>query len=182
MTGSIPAVVAELDDLVTLDLSGNALAGRISRRLGELQQLRGLLLDGNALEGFLPWNLGSMAGLRYLHVGSNKLGGVVPGSFANLEMDTLFAAGSGVCVPPSLGDWFEGIEQTDDATRCVASIAIKVVDLPSLTFYAPGETGTLSANYVSAEGDTTHDASVTWSSGGYRRRLGGRGRGGDGGR
>ena len=165
LTGSIPAVLAVLDDLVTLDLSRNTLTGGIPGGLRELEQLRDLLLHQNELEGPLHPDLGSMAGLRYLHVGSNKLGGVVPGSFANLEMDTLFAAGSGVCVPPSLGDWFEGIEQTDDATRCVASIAIKVVDLPSLTFYAPGETGTLSANYVSAEGDTTHDASVTWSSG-----------------
>ena len=165
LTGSIPAVVAELDDLVTLDLSGNALAGRIPRRLGELQQLRDLLLDGNALEGFLPRNLGYMAGLRYLHIGDNKLSGVVPRKFARLELDTLYAAGSGVCLPPSLSEWFTGIEQTDDADHCIASIDIDIVDLPSLTFYDPGETGELSATYVDAEGDTTHEASVTWSSG-----------------
>ena len=35
----------------------------------------------------------------------------------------------------------------------------------SLAFYAVGETGTLSATLVSAEGDTTREASVTWSSG-----------------
>ena len=141
LTGSMPAVLAELDDLVTLDLSGNA------------------------LEGLLPWNLGYMAGLRYFHIGDNKLSGVVPREFARLELDTLYAAGSGVCVPPSLREWFTGIEQTDDADHCIASIDIDVVDLPSLTFYAPGETGTLSATYVDAEGDTSHEASVTWSSG-----------------
>ena len=57
------------------------------------------------------------------------------------------------------------IEQTDDADHCIASIDIDIVDLPSLTFYDPGETGELSATYVDAEGDTTHEASVTWSSG-----------------
>ena len=165
LTGSIPAVVAELDDVVTLDLSANALAGEIPRELRELQQLRDLLLDGNALEGFLPWNLGYMAGLRYFHIGDNKLSGVIPLEFTRLALDTLYAAGSGVCVPPSLSEWFEGIEQTDDAARCVASIDIDIVDLPSLTFYAPGETGELSATYVDAEGDSTHEASVTWSSG-----------------
>ena len=165
LAGSIPAVVAELDDLVTLDLSANALAGEIPRELRELQQLRDLLLDGNALEGLLPWNLGYMAGLRYLQIGDNKLSGVVPRQFARLELDTLYAADSGVCVPPLLSEWFTGIEQTDDADHCVASIDIDIVDLPSLTFYAPGETGTLSATYVDAEGDTTHEASVTWSSG-----------------
>ena len=68
-------------------------------------------------------------------------------------------------MPPSLDEWFEGIEETDSAARCVASIAIEVVDLPSLRFYAAGETGDLAATYVSAEGDTTPDAPVTWSSG-----------------
>ena len=165
LTGEIPLLVVELDDLVTLDLSGNALAGEIPWDLRELQQLRDLVLNDNALEGLLPGSLGSMAELRYLHIGDNSLAGVVPGSYGRLELDTLYAAGSGVCVPPSLSDWFGGIGQTDDADRCVAYITIKVVDLPSLSFYAVGETGTLSATYVSAEGDTTHEASVTWSSG-----------------
>ncbi len=165
LTGEIPLLVVELDDLVTLDLSGNALAGEIPWDLRELQQLRDLVLNDNALEGLLPGSLGSMAELRYLHIGDNSLAGVVPGSYGRLELDTLYAAGSGVCVPPSLGDWFGGIGQTDGVDRCVAYITIEVVDLPSLSFYAVGETGTLSATYVSAEGDTTHEASVTWSSG-----------------
>ena len=165
LTGSIPSVIAELGDLVTLDLSRNALAGRIPRELRELRQLRDLLVHQNELEGLLHPDLGSMAGLRYLHIGSNKLRGVVPARFADLELDTLYAAGSGVCVPPSLNEWFTGIGQTDDTERCVAYLTIELVDLPSLTFYAVGETGDLSATYVSAEGDTIEAAPVTWSSG-----------------
>ena len=165
LTGSIPSVIAELGDLVTLDLSRNALAGRIPWKLRELQQLRDLLLNGNALEGLLTREMGYMAGLRYLHIGSNNLSGVVPARFADLELDTLYAAGSGVCVPPSLNEWFTGIGQTDDTERCVAYLTIELVDLPSLTFYAVGETGDLSATYVSAEGDTIEAAPVTWSSG-----------------
>ena len=165
LTGSIPGVLAELDSLVTLDLSGNALAGRIPSNLRELRQLRDLLLNGNALEGLLTRSLGYMAGLRYLDIRDNKLSGVVPREFGRLELDTLYAAGSGVCVPPSLGDWFEGVERTDSAARCVASIHIEVVDLPSLNFYAAGETGDLSTTYVSAEGDTTREVSASWSSG-----------------
>ncbi len=165
LTGSIPDVLAELDSLATLDLGGNALAGRIPRELGELRQLRDLVLNGNALEGGLSRSLGDMAGLRYLDIGDNKLSGVVPREFSRLELDTLHAAGSGVCVPPSLDEWFEGIERIDSTARCVASIAIEVVDLPSLKFHAAGETGDLAATYVSAEGDTTVHAPVTWSSG-----------------
>ena len=165
LTGSIPEVLAELDSLVTLDLGGNALGGKIPWSLRELRQLRRLLLNDNVLVGLLPGSMGHMASLRYLDVGDNKLAGVVPGEFSRLELDTLHAAGSGVCVPPSLNEWFDGIEQTDSTARCVASITIHIVDLPSLSFYAPGETGDLSATYVSAEGDTTHRAAATWSSG-----------------
>ncbi|MCY3808793.1 MAG: Ig-like domain-containing protein [Gemmatimonadetes bacterium] len=165
LTGSIPGVLAELDSLVTLDLGGNALGGKIPWDFRELQKLRRLLLNGNELEGLLPRVIGEMAALRYLHIGDNGLSGVVPRSFADLELDTLYAAGSGACVPPSLGEWFEGIEETDSAAHCVASISIEVVDLPSLKFYAPGETGDLSATYVSAEGDTARDVTATWSSG-----------------
>ena len=165
LTGSIPDVLVELDSLVTLDLGGNALGGRIPGGLRELLQLRDLVLNGNELEGLLPWSLGQMGALRYLDIGDNELSGVVPREFSRLELDTLHAAGSGVCVPPSLSEWFEGIEQTDSAARCVASVTITVVDLPSLKFYAAGETGDLSATYVSAEGDTAREVSATWSSG-----------------
>ena len=165
LTGSIPAVIGELGDLFTLDLSQNALAGKVPNQLRELQQLRDLLLNDNALEGKLPWDVGHMAGLRYLHIGSNSLGGVFPPTYGNLQLDTLYAAGSGVCVPPSLNNWLTGIAQTDEVDRCVASITIEVVDLPSLTFYAVGESGVLSATYVDAEGEATSEAPVTWSSG-----------------
>lgn len=164
LAGPMPDLLAELGDLVTLDLSRNALTGEIPPELGELLQLHSLGLNDNALEGRLPASLGSLAALRYLHIGTNELGGVVPRSFRELALDTLYTAGSGVCVPPSLNTWFDGIGQTDDADRCVASLAIEVVDLPSPTLYALGETGTLSATHVSAEGDSTHEASVTWSS------------------
>ncbi|MYI07236.1 MAG: hypothetical protein F4059_07980, partial [Gemmatimonadetes bacterium] len=165
LTGSIPGLVADLEDLVTLDLSGNELTGSIPGALNELQQLRDLVLAGNELEGLLPPGLGSMAGLRYLHMGDNKLSGVVPRTFANLDLDTLYAGGSGVCVPPSLDEWFAAIRQTDDVARCVASVGIEVVDVPSLTFYASGETARLTAAYTDAEGDTIAEAPVTWSSG-----------------
>ena len=165
LAGPIPDLLAELGDLVTLDLSRNALTGEIPSGLGELPQLHSLVLNDNALEGRLPTSMGSLAALRYLHIGTNKLSGVVPRSFRQLALDTLYTAASGVCVPPSLNEWLAGIGQTDEADRCAASLAIEVVDLPSPTFYTVGETGTLSATHVDAEGDSTHEVSATWSSG-----------------
>ena len=165
LTGSIPEIIAELGDLVTLDLSDNALAGMIPGDLRGPQQLRDLLLNDNAFTGPLPEDLGHMSGLRYLHIGTNQLSGVVPGTFAYLGLDTLYAAGSGVCVPPSLNEWFGGIGQTDETDRCVAYITIEIVELPTLTFYAVGETGDLTATYVNAEGEAKPEAPVTWTSG-----------------
>ena len=165
LAGPMPDLLAELGDLVTLDLSGNALTGEIPWELEGLAQLRTLVLNDNALRGRLPASMGSLATLRHLHIGTNELSGVVPRPFRQLALDTLYTAGSGVCVPPSLNEWFAGIGQTDDADHCAASLAIKVLDLPSLTFYAVGESSTLSAIHVDAEGDSTYEASVTWSTG-----------------
>ena len=165
LTGSIPHHLAELDDLIHLDLSRNSLGGRIPPELGALQALSYLRLDRNDLEGRLPRKLGGMAGLRHLRIANNDFTGVVPGSFADLELESFRAVGSGVCVPPSLDEWFDGIEVTDTVARCVAQVLIEIVDLPSPTFYAIGESATLAATYVDAEGDTTHSAQATWTSG-----------------
>ncbi len=165
LTGAIPGLAAELGDLVVLDLSHNNLAGEIPSRLGELRQLRELALNDNALAGRLPPALGRLAALRVLDIGANRLAGPLPSSFSRLALEALYTAGSGACIPPSLDRWFAGIAQTDEAARCIASIAIEVVDLPSPTLFAIGETLHLSATHVSAEGDTTAAAGVTWSSG-----------------
>ena len=161
LTGSLPPELGELDDLIILDLSENALTGGIPSGLGALKQLRGLHLNDNAFEGKLPGALGFMTGLRHLHIGTNDFVGGVPGSFANLELESFYANGSGVCVPPSLQEWLGGIAQTDDPPRCVKHI---LIEAPPLTFYAVGETATLSANVVDAEGDTTYTVPVVWSS------------------
>ncbi len=165
LIGSIPLELSGLDSLSVLDLRENTLTGRVPADLGALKKVRDLLLSDNELEGPLPGYLGYMTGLRYLHIGTNDLAGVVPGSFARLELDTLYAAGSGVCLPPSLDEWHSSIARADAVARCSASLRVDVVDLPSPNLYAVGETATLSATYVSVEGDTTVGAAAMWSSG-----------------
>ena len=165
LVGSIPLELAGLGGLSVLDVRENALTGRVPSDLGALKQVRDLLLSDNALEGPLPGYLGYMTGLRYLHIGTNEFTGVVPVSFARLELDTLYTSGSGVCLPPALDAWHSAIEQTDTAARCAASLLVDVADLPSPNLYSVGETATLSATYVSMEGDTTLGAAAAWSSG-----------------
>ena len=165
LVGSIPLELAGLGDLLVLDIRGNALSGRVPSDLGALKQVQDLLLSDNALEGRVPGYIGYMTGLRYLDIGTNELAGVVPGSFARLKLDTLYTSGSGVCLPPSLDEWFSKISRTDTAARCTAKLFVNVVDLPSPNLYAVGETAKLSATHVSAEGDTTFDAAASWSTG-----------------
>ena len=165
LSGSIPSELGELDSLLYLDLSLNDIGGHIPGELGALKRLSHLHVTNNSLEGSLPDELGDLTALRHLHIHDNDLDGVVPGSFAGLDLETFRANESGVCVPPSLDEWFQAIENTDDVARCVASIAIAIVDQSSLTFYWPGETATLATTYVDAEGDTIPDVTVTWSSG-----------------
>ena len=165
LVGSIPLELAGLGDLSVLDVQENGLTGRVPSDLGALKQVRDLLLSDNALEGPLPGYLGYMTGLRYLHIGTNEFTGVVPGSFARLELDTLYTSGSGVCLPPALDEWHSAIGQTDPTVGCAASLLVDVVELPSPNLYSVGETATLSATYVSMEGDTTLGAAAAWSSG-----------------
>ena len=161
LAGAIPPELGELDQLVRLDLSHNLLSGPIPAELGVLKEVRDLILDHNEIEGTLPSALGYMTGLRRLDIRSTKLAGVVPGAFANLDLEAFHSSGSQVCVPPALGDWLATITETDDPARCIDYI---VIDPPSLTVYAIGDTVTLSATFLGAEGDTVHTPEVTWSS------------------
>ena len=165
LAGSIPLELAGLGDLSVLDVQENGLTGRVPSDLGALKQVRDLLLSDNALEGALPGYLGFMTGLRYLDIGTNDLAGAVPGAFARLELDTLYTSGSGVCLPPSLDEWHSRIGRNDTVARCAAKLVVDVIGLPSPNLYAIGEAATLSATYVSAEGDTTFGAAAAWSSG-----------------
>ena len=159
LAGAIPPELGELDQLVRLDLSHNLLSGPIPAELGVLKEVRDLILDHNEIEGTLPSALGYMTGLRRLDIRSTKLAGVVPGAFANLDLEAFHSSGSQVCVPPSLGDWLATITETDDPARCIDYI---VIDPPSLTVYAIGDTVALSATFLGAEGDTVHTPEVTW--------------------
>ncbi len=158
--GSIPSELSELDDLLHLNLSRNEIGGPIPDALGALKQLVYLRLTDNALDGPLPAELGDLTALRHLRIYGNDMEGVVPGSFADLELKTFRAGGSGVCLPPSLDEWFEGIDNTDDLVRCADKL---VIASPSV-FYAIGETQVLSASFVDAEGDTTHAVAAAWTS------------------
>ena len=71
LTGSIPAELGELANLVWLDISLNNLSGPLPVGLGDLTRLRFLDLGANDLTGPIPTELGGLASLEFLILSSN---------------------------------------------------------------------------------------------------------------
>ena len=165
LRGPIHSSIGLLDRLVTLDLSRNWISGSIPAEIGDLSQLREFTLSVNGLVGDLPSELGTLDSLRTLKVAATSLSGLVPASFADLELESFLVNGTDVCVPPSLAEWLDSIAETDDPPECASSV---VVDPRSLTFGERGDTATLTATVIDADGNVVDDAEVTWKSGDTR--------------
>lgn len=75
--------VGECPPLITLDLSGNQLAGNISSGLGLCQKLILLNLTSNNLSGPIPTELASLPVLSTLYLSHNFLTGSIPSDFQN---------------------------------------------------------------------------------------------------
>jgi Leucine-rich repeat (LRR) protein len=87
LSGTIPAQLGSLANLLHLDLSNNQLTGSIPVQLGNLMQLTYLNLDGNQLTGGIPAILGSLTNLYNLSLYNNQLTGSIPvqlGGLTNL--------------------------------------------------------------------------------------------------
>ncbi len=74
LTGSISPALGQLEGLVWLDLSYNALSGAIPPELGNLVQLRELLLSNSRLDGDVPHELVNLVELTRLDVRDTGIG------------------------------------------------------------------------------------------------------------
>ena len=106
LTGSLPADLGELANLVWLDISLNDLSGPLPGWLGDLTRLRFLDLNANALTGPIPTELGSLVNLEILVLSNNfALTGRVPASLGNLTRLRILRLGrTGLTgpIPPEL--------------------------------------------------------------------------------
>ncbi|BBN02610.1 hypothetical protein MPTK1_2g16610 [Marchantia polymorpha subsp. ruderalis] len=85
-TGSLTdAIVRSWLKMRFLDLSYNAMSGKIPGALGNLTQLTGLFLSGNKFNGVIPKEFGDQQKLIYLALSYNELTGKIPASLANLQ-------------------------------------------------------------------------------------------------
>ena len=84
LSGPIPPDLANLAQLRSLNLWGNALSGPIPVELGSLVNLEWLYLGANNLNGPIPSELGDLVKLKELNLGRNNLTGPIPVELVNL--------------------------------------------------------------------------------------------------
>ena len=88
LTGPLPASLASLANLQSLNLSLDQISGFLPRELGNLKKLRILELPFNKITGSLPVELGGLATLQILDLGGNQLSGSIPAQFGSLRLLT----------------------------------------------------------------------------------------------
>ena len=85
LSGSIPAELAQLNNLTTLALSNNQLSGSIPAELAQLNNLQWLALSINQLSGSIPAELAQLNNLQWLALSINQLSGSIPAELAQLN-------------------------------------------------------------------------------------------------
>eukprot|EP00253_Pinus_taeda_P007379 PITA_07379 len=106
LRGLMPSKVASLHTLqLYINVSHNALAGRIPAGLAGMQMVLAIDLSANNFSGSIPVQLVNCAGLEYLNLSYNSLDGTIPTSIGQLaglqDMDFSFNKLSGT-LPPSI--------------------------------------------------------------------------------
>ncbi|KAB1218817.1 hypothetical protein CJ030_MR3G007316 [Morella rubra] len=108
--GSIPANVANLSHLLTLNLTSNLLNGTIAEEISRLPSLEQLFLSHNAFAGAIPSALTKFPSLDLLDLSHNNFSGLIPESLGNLtRLRFLFLNNNLLSgkIPPTLGQCIE---------------------------------------------------------------------------
>jgi subtilisin family serine protease/Leucine-rich repeat (LRR) protein len=83
LTGPIPPEIGSLSKLEYFDLEDNDITGEIPSELGNLTQLQELWLDENAFTGGIPTSFGNLSNLMYLYMWDSQLTGPIPVELTN---------------------------------------------------------------------------------------------------
>ncbi|KAF7842645.1 receptor kinase-like protein Xa21 [Senna tora] len=84
LSGRIPLEISSLRALILLNLSTNQISGNIPSTIGGLKSLLNLSLAQNKLQGPIPESLGNMISLEFLDLSQNFLSGVILKSLESL--------------------------------------------------------------------------------------------------
>ena len=111
LTGTIPPELGDLSNLEEMFFQENNLPGTIPPELGNLSNLKKLVLYRNNLTGAVPPEFRNLSNLETLVLAENNLTGEIPEDLAALPLNLIsFNENSGLCAPPSLRGWLEGIQ------------------------------------------------------------------------
>ena len=95
LAGPIPPRLGELTNLTRIDLTVNRLTGDIPRQLGNLLDLHYPALGNNQLTGEVPPDLGNLTNLIVLDLSYNRLTGEIPTWLPNLsQLEHLYLGGN----------------------------------------------------------------------------------------
>ena len=97
LTGTIPAELASLSNLMWLGLSRNQLTGTIPAELSTLSNLESLYLSNNQLTGTIPDELGNLPNLKWIYLSGNQLTGCIPDVLRNVDNNDLGELGLPFC-------------------------------------------------------------------------------------
>ncbi|CAL5423247.1 unnamed protein product [Camellia sinensis] len=89
LTGTLPSLIGNLNQLTTLILIGCSFFGPIPDSIGSLQQLVFLALNANNFSGPIPPSIGNLSNLSWLDLTENQLNGTIlvsSGSTTGLDM------------------------------------------------------------------------------------------------
>ncbi|CAL5021835.1 unnamed protein product [Urochloa decumbens] len=92
ISGSLPAVMANVSGLISILLSGNQLGQTIPWEIMLMENLQSLNLKNNLMVGVIPTEVGMLRSLIELHLDANKFTGSIPdgiGNLTNLQRLTL---------------------------------------------------------------------------------------------
>ncbi|KAK1418239.1 hypothetical protein QVD17_27382 [Tagetes erecta] len=88
-SGTIPSLISQLTQLITINLSNNKFHGPIPTSLFFLPNLQTLILTSNSFSGTIPPTISLLKNLQTLDISYNSLSGSIPNSFTSLTHLTL---------------------------------------------------------------------------------------------
>ncbi|PTQ26665.1 hypothetical protein MARPO_0647s0001, partial [Marchantia polymorpha] len=96
-----------LNALMSIDVSGNQLTGKLPAELGTLLGIRFLFMGDNNFEGSIPFELGELPELSDLDLSRNQLSGPIPVSLSRLRLSYLNLSLNRLCGPIPVVDSFD---------------------------------------------------------------------------
>ncbi|XP_076905616.1 uncharacterized protein LOC143561404 [Bidens hawaiensis] len=83
-SGTLPPIISQLTQLITIDLSDNRFHGQIPNSLFSLPNLQTLILAGNSFSGVIPPAITNLRKIQTLDISHNALSGSLPKTLASL--------------------------------------------------------------------------------------------------